>query len=76
MTVDNFPFKERDIDSVAFSVAFSEWLGIDHLQACTLTSLTPQERKIFEEKLSRYRIFCQTASGEEFFSHRLFQDKK
>lgn len=76
MTVDNFPLNERDIDSVAFSVAFSEWLGIDHLQACTLTGLTPQERKIFKEKLSRYRIFCQTASGEEFFSHRLFQDKK
>ncbi|MBV7405202.1 hypothetical protein [Enterobacter sp. ENT03] len=76
MTADTYHPGERDLDSVAFSAAFSEWLGIDNLQDCTLSRLTPEERKIYEEKLTHYRLFCQTASGEEFFSHMMFQDIK
>ncbi|MEG6306042.1 hypothetical protein UXP06_15800 [Enterobacter ludwigii] len=75
MKEELYRFDDDDIDSIAYSVAFSEWLGIDNLQDCALTRISEEDRGKYERKLEEFRHFFQYASGEEYFSHFLLQNK-
>lgn len=44
MKEELYRFDDDDIDSIAYSVAFSEWLGIDNLQDCVLTRISEEDR--------------------------------
>lgn len=70
-----YEYDEDDIDSIAWSVAFSEWLGMDTLQDCVLTRISEKEREKYKSKLAEFRHFLQYASGEEYFSRYLIQNK-
>ena len=44
MKEELYRFDDDDIDSIAYSVAFSEWHGIDNLQDCALTRISEEDR--------------------------------
>ncbi len=49
MPQEMFEFTDNDIESIAYSVAFSEWLGIDNLQRCTLARFTEEEMRKYKD---------------------------
>ncbi|BET40775.1 MULTISPECIES: hypothetical protein [Atlantibacter] len=75
MAKEMFEFTDIDIESIAYSVAFSEWLGIDNLQRCTLARFTDEEMQKYKHKLEHFRDFFKNASGEDYFSHYLLHKK-
>lgn len=75
MSFDIFEFSDRDLDSIAFSVAFNEWLGIDNLQESSFLKLTSKEKQTYRDKLSYYRKFFKHSSSEDFLSHIIMQGK-
>ncbi|WP_312073118.1 hypothetical protein [Atlantibacter sp.] len=75
MPQEMFEFTDNDIESIAYSVAFSEWLGIDNLQRCTLARFTEEEMRKYKDKLAHFRDFFKNASGEDYFSHYILHEK-
>lgn len=75
MSKEMFEFTDTDIESIAYSVAFSEWLGIDNLQRCNLARFTDEEMQKYKHKFEHFRYFFKNASREDYFSHYLLHKK-
>lgn len=76
MKEELYRFDDDDIDSIAYSVAFSEWLGIDNLQDCALTRISEEDRGNMSESLRSFAISFNMLQGGSIFHIFFYRIKR